>query len=122
MKAGGCFCGAIRYELLSDDYPVINCHCTMCRRASGAPFVSWLVVPEADFRLTTGTPRLRQSSAHGTRGFCPDCGTQVTCISTAHASIVDITLGSLDAPESLVPGGDIFTDTRLPWVPLGKSH
>ena len=42
---GGCFCGAIRYQLSGDSYPSGNCHCTMCRRTSAAPFVTWLVAP-----------------------------------------------------------------------------
>ena len=33
---GGCFCGAIRYVIDDNDYGSGNCHCTMCRRTSGA--------------------------------------------------------------------------------------
>ena len=43
---GGCFCGAINYEIQDGDYLVANCHCTMCRSISGAPFVTWLIVPK----------------------------------------------------------------------------
>ena len=42
---GGCFCGTIRYEFDAEGIPVADCHCTMCRRTSGAPYVTWLVVP-----------------------------------------------------------------------------
>ena len=112
---GGCFCGAIRYEIDAVP-PVVNCHCTMCRRTSAAPYVTWLIAPATDFRYTHGEPRKLQSSDHGTREFCPDCGTPITCVSTRHSERVDVTLGSLDDPTELTPTGDFYEDTRLPWV------
>ncbi|MDA0791137.1 MAG: GFA family protein [Proteobacteria bacterium] len=116
MKTGSCFCESIQFELKGDDYPVANCHCTMCRRTSGAPFVTWLLVPKDDFRVTAGRPKVLKSSDHGTRTFCGDCGTPITCISSRHPERVDITLGSLTHPEQLTPTGDYYEDTRLPWV------
>lgn len=116
MRTGGCFCGAIRYSLNEDSYKVVNCHCTMCRRTSGAPFVSWLIVPTGDFKLTEGAPTLLKSSKAASRTFCNTCGTPVTCTNDAHADIVDVTLGSLDDPTTLAPDGDYYVDTKLPWV------
>mgnify|MGYP001470956216 CR=1 FL=1 len=49
---GGCFCGSIRYKLESNDYPSANCHCSICRRTSGAAFVSWVRVPNDCFDYT----------------------------------------------------------------------
>ncbi len=49
MLEGGCFCGKIRYQIDAEEPLAVNCHCSMCRRTSGAPFVVWLVVPKADF-------------------------------------------------------------------------
>lgn len=116
MINGGCFCGAIRYQIDEDDLLVANCHCTMCRRTSGAPYVTWLIVHENNFRYTQGTPKLLKSSDEGTRFFCSDCGTPIVCQSSAHPERVDITLGSLDHPEKYTPTMEGFTDTRLPWV------
>ena len=70
MIEGGCLCGAIRYRIEDGEHPAANCHCTLCRRASGAPFVSWLVVPEAAFAFTRGEPRLLRSTPGGRRE-CP---------------------------------------------------
>jgi hypothetical protein len=116
MKTGGCFCKSVRYELKNNAYKVVNCHCSMCRRTSGAPFVSWLIVPTTDFRYTGDTPHLLKSSENASRDFCAKCGTPVTCVNETHPEIVDVTLGSLDEPETFVPSGDFYTDTRLPWV------
>ncbi len=116
MMNGGCFCGAVRYQIEDGDYRAGHCHCSMCRRTSGAPFVSWLVVPKDRFRYTGAEPALLQSSAHGRRYFCAKCGTPVACVVDSHPANIDITVGSLDAPEAIIPDFEIHTDTKLPWV------
>jgi hypothetical protein len=113
---GGCFCGALRYAMEPGEYLAVNCHCTMCRRIHAAPYVAWLVVPVERFRYTRGTPAVLKSSAGGTRYFCSRCGTHVGCVNASHPEIYDVSLGSLDAPESFTPKRDFFADTRLPWV------
>jgi hypothetical protein len=34
--AGGCMCGAVRYETIGEPVSVIHCHCESCRRHTGA--------------------------------------------------------------------------------------
>ncbi len=114
---GGCFCGAIRYEISDAPRASVNCHCTMCRRTSAAPFVSWLVVDKAHFRYTRGEPATLKSSTDGTRYFCTGCGTPVVCINASHPEWVDVTLGSLDDPNEFPPDRDVYDDTRLSWLP-----
>jgi len=113
--AGGCFCGSIRYAFEDGAYATANCHCTMCRRTSAAPFVPWIVVPKEHFRYTDGTPKVLNSSQHGTRYFCADCGTPLACENDSHADVIDITICSLDAPEVIIPEHEVYLDTRLPW-------
>ena len=113
---GGCFCGKIRYEINSTVRKVVNCHCTMCRRTSGAPFVSWLVVPKTGFRYTAAQPRHLKSSSEGDRYFCKDCGTPISCLVADNKKYIDITLGSLDHPENFEPSRDFYEDTRLKWL------
>ena len=40
---GGCLCGATRYVVQGDPVVVALCHCSMCRRAAGAPVVAWAI-------------------------------------------------------------------------------
>jgi hypothetical protein len=44
---GACLCGAVQFELQLPATWVAHCHCTMCRRAHGAAFVTWVSVPTA---------------------------------------------------------------------------
>ena len=78
--------------------------------------MSWLVVDAGSFEFTAEAPAELHSSEHGLRHFCDQCGTPVTCVLQAHPDIVDVTLGSLDAPEAYTPNMEVYEDTRLPWV------
>ena len=113
---GGCFCGKVRYEFSGSDYPIANCHCSMCRKTSGAPFVAWAVVPNSAFTYTAGTPTTLNSSESGTRYFCNACGTPIACTNNEHPDIIDVTVGSLDHPENFPPTMEVFEDSRLPCI------
>ncbi len=113
---GGCFCGRIRYEFDAEKIPVADCHCTLCRRTSGAAYVTWLVVPVDRFHYTQGEPATLKSSEDGTRFFCDQCGTPVACINKSHPEIIDVTLGSLDEAANFEPTFSVFEDTKLPFV------
>ena len=116
---GHCFCGFIRYQAGGAPFHETNCHCSICRRTSGAPFVAWLTVRRADFTFLAGEPATFRSSDHGTRTFCPRCGTPVTFQSTHSPDEIDVTICSLDEPERVPPRDHTQVATRLPWVELG---
>src|SRR4029077_6818580 len=103
MFKGGCFCGRIRYEAAGTPFEKTNCHCSICRRTSGAPFVTWFSVPKASFRLLVGEPTRFRSSARGTRSFCPSCGTPLICELDDFPEEIDVTICSLDNPEAVPP-------------------
>ena len=115
---GGCFCGFIRYRFPVNDYPSSNCHCSMCRSISGAPYVSWMAIPVSDFEYSQGEPKKIVSSSHGSRYFCQDCGTPVVCLLKEYPEQIYITISSLDKPEDFEPKGDMYTKDKLPWVKI----
>lgn len=115
MIKGRCFCGNIHYQAQGDEFTTVNCHCSMCRRVGGAPYVTWFVVPEEQFSFTKGNPKELESSDHGTRSFCADCGTPLICVHPNEPNVA-VTLGSLDDPEALTPSLEIYTDTKLGWT------
>ncbi|MGK5039702.1 GFA family protein [Janthinobacterium sp. GB1R12] len=121
MLTGGCLCGEVRYDAGADSFHQSACHCSVCRRASGAPFVAWFSVPRAHFRWLQGQAMSYASSVHGTRGFCPRCGTQLTFEDSAYPDEVDVTTCSLDHPEQLPPHSHIYTGTQLEWVKLNDG-
>lgn len=109
---GGCLCGAVRYRAGGEASDVTHCHCTICRRASAAPFVPWATFRAADFSFTKGTPGTFASSGHAQRSFCPQCGTPLTFQLLDKRDEIDITLCSMDAPEKLTPTSHIWSTLR----------
>src|SRR3954464_14746390 len=79
-QEGGCACGAVRYRLLSAPFDTGWCHCTICRRVSGAPAMVFSTVKAGDLAFTAGADAIGAISltAFGRRRFCTRCGTPLT--------------------------------------------
>ena len=118
---GGCLCGALRFR--ADAAPVDSgyCHCSLCRKSTGAPVLAWTTFPVDAFRYVAGQPRVFHSSAWGQREFCGSCGTQLVYRKREGASSVDVSIGSLDAPWSFPPQYHIHTGNQLPWLALADN-
>ena len=121
MIEGGCFCGKIRIEIEEGEYLVVNCHCSMCRKTSAAPFVTWMVVPTSAIRYAKGEPKRLISSEKGTRFFCPDCGSPVACRILDRPEEVDVPTGSLDEPDRFRPTLAVHDDTKLAWLGVTET-
>lgn len=115
---GGCLCGAVRYRITKPPIVVTHCHCSTCRRAAGAAFVTWLTVGVDGFAYTEGVPAVHRSSPEVGRGFCNRCGTSLSFSSTAYPDELDITVGSLDDPGAATPQDHIWVDAMVPWLNL----
>lgn len=116
MISGGCNCGAIRYNM---DPKVLHhalCHCRDCRRATGAPAVSWALVKNDQIEIT-GTPRSYESSAGTYRLFCDTCGTSLFYKNeTVFPGMIDVLSATLDDPDAVALGGQIQTAERIGWM------
>ena len=118
---GGCLCGEIRYEAEAPFKSVRVCHCRSCRLASGAPTVSWFVLPRTRFRWLRGTPTLFPSSPPVKRGFCGQCGTQLSYQHADAPADIELTTLSLDEPGQAPPTREIWLSERVAWVPVNPK-
>jgi hypothetical protein len=121
MATGGCYCGFARYETAGTPFNESNCHCSICRRTTGAPFVAWFTVLRHEFRWIAGEPTRFRSSPNATRTFCPRCGTQLAFEADDTPAEIDVTTCSLDDPEAIPPCDHIWTSSRLAWVKLADG-
>ncbi len=121
MLTGGCLCGDVRYELDGKIFHETNCHCSTCRRASGAPMVSWFSVARSQVRWLRTLPARYRSSTRATRSFCSRCGTALTYEADAYPDEIDITTCSLDNPELVPPKDHTHMSSRLSWVKLNDG-
>jgi hypothetical protein len=113
---GGCLCGTIRYRAAAPPIRTVHCHCSLCRRASGAPFLTWVAFPAEAFAFTKGTPAVYHATDKAERTFCPACGTQLTFRHVESRHMVDVTVGSLDDPDAVAPGDHIWTSAQVAWL------
>jgi hypothetical protein len=116
MQEGGCFCGFVRYRVEGPTNHETLCHCSICRRTSGAPLVAWFTVVAAKHRFLCGEPVSFHSSDHGTRSFCPRCGTPLLFASDRSPGEVDVTTCTLDRPEGVAPRDHTHAASRLSWL------
>jgi hypothetical protein len=80
---GGCYCGALRYEVSSDPMFQGQCHCRECQYISGGQPNVIMAIPGTGFAYTKGTPhQFKRSDLENpvVREFCGDCGTQQMAI------------------------------------------
>jgi hypothetical protein len=116
MLEGGCHCGAVRYRIQGEPVRVGLCHCTDCRRHSGAPVVGWAIFRKEQLQ-TEGEVATYASSEHGRRQFCPRCGTGLFYLNDViFAELVDVQLATLDDPDALQPIEQVQVAERIGWM------
>ena len=81
MITGKCLCGKVRYEIDGRLGPVVYCHCSMCRRATGSAFATNASVRANEFRVVAGSELISEyeSSPSNMRAFCSRCGSPLYC-------------------------------------------
>lgn len=119
MLVGSCLCGAVRYAVPDDFAYAMNCHCSQCRRATGAAFKPFAGLPRANLTVTEGAARIV------TRGDGPDahdahCGACFSLLWSvprggAWAHVTLGTLGTLIDAPSMGPQRHIFVGSKAPW-------
>jgi hypothetical protein len=112
---GGCQCGAVRYAWLEPPRYASVCHCRMCQKASGQPFMAFTGGQLESLQWTRGEPAIFRSSEHGERGFCSACGTPLTYRLTSTGRI-SVTMASLDNPEAMRPTKAYGVEGKLSWT------
>ncbi|WP_227369902.1 GFA family protein [Halomonas sp. M20] len=73
---GSCLCGAVNLTVTLADHKVDACHCNMCRKWGGGPFLS----AQANEQVRIDgeeSVTIYSSSDWAERGFCRQCGTHL---------------------------------------------
>ena len=119
--AGGCLCGALRYEAVGEPDYMGHCYCADCRKASGGGFIPFMSFPAAALRFSGEARQFRSRSFRGTesvRNFCPTCGGLVFGGVVGQDTSHTIYAGSLDDAALFHPQMAIFNRDRPEWAPL----
>jgi len=120
---GGCLCGAVHFEVDAPTKWAAHCHCSLCRRAHGAAFVTWFGVDRGAFRFTAGEDEVAwyASTPEARRGFCRSCGSTMFFRGERWPDEIHIALAEMDGPIDRDPTAHVFYDSHVPWVVLGDG-
>ena len=115
MIHGSCLCGGIRFEI-DKVRALTHCHCTNCRKLSGAAFATYAHVASDKFRFTSGEDLIVQyeSSPGSFRNRCKVCGCSVPG-RASYLTTVSVPAGLLDDDPEVRPMLHVFTSSRAPW-------
>ena len=121
---GGCMCGAVRFQITAKPLAPHYCHCTMCQKFTGGPFIVTATVPFEGFSFTKGKPAAYESSPGNLRLFCGACGSPLGVRVAEDPKLIIFTLGSLDDPNLIKPKFHVFTSSQVSWCEIddGLPH
>jgi hypothetical protein len=108
--SGKCLCGVVRFRARAKTLDVAACHCSMCRRWTGGPFLCLELAEPAEFEGEAHVGVYR-SSGWGERGFCRECGTTLFWRMQGGGHYA-ISAGALDSAEGLNFTHQIFIDEK----------
>ncbi|MGI8895522.1 MAG: GFA family protein [Casimicrobiaceae bacterium] len=121
---GRCHCGRVRFVATFPSRFCCHCHCESCRRAHGAPFVTWIGFPASQVHVTQGADDLvaHESSPQTWRKFCRACGTKLFFESSRWAGETHVVLPAFDEPVDRMPEGHAFYDEHVAWIPWPREQ
>jgi hypothetical protein len=117
VLTGSCLCGGIRYEIDGELDSVVNCHCSMCRKAQGSAFRTRASVAHERFRIVQGKELVAeyQSSPSTVRRFCRVCGSPMMNSWKGNPGAYGLALGTLDQDPGAKPVRHLFVASKAPW-------
>lgn len=121
MITGNCLCGTVSWQVDGALDNMTHCHCSMCRKAHGAPFATYVDTAHENFRWVSGESTVGhyEASAGLKRAFCSDCGSVVPW--SADKDSISIPVGCLNEDPGIRPTAHIFATSKAPWHTIGDN-
>lgn len=113
---GRCYCGHSQFSGVSEPSAVSYCHCSDCRRMTGAPVAAFAAFPKGDI---TFTPALsaKSSIVDGAERFhCPKCGSPLAGWFSYLPDKLYVPIGILDQADRFPPTVHAYDASRLSWL------
>jgi hypothetical protein len=122
MLEGGCFCGAVRYEIDGSLGRASACHCSRCRKAFSGASSAYAEIPAGTrFSWVSGEEELAEhifSKGWGL-AFCRICGSTLCGISDS--KVHGVTLGTVDGDPNVQIEMHVFVGSKAPWDHIGGN-
>ena len=113
---GQCSCGTVKFKFEIKELLAYQCHCSICRKATGSAYSTTLMAPEQDFVWSDGKDKVSTySRENGYKvNFCSCCGSPVPN-KFRDLPIYSVPLGSLDNEPNIKVVVQIYLDSKAKW-------
>ena len=112
---GACFCRTVQYTVEDAFEYAMNCHCSQCRRTTGAAFKPFAGIQREKLRLTAGADALLiVGDEIGNDTHCNSCGSLLYSV-VREGKHVHVAMGTLIDAPSIRPSAHIFVGSKAPW-------
>lgn len=114
---GSCLCGGVKFSFAKFDGGIANCHCSMCRKFSGAAYGTFGTVRTEDLNWESGFDLIKifNSSEKAHRGFCSTCGSSIFYRLSTPDAPFEIAFGLLESEPTESPTANIYCANRPNW-------
>lgn len=114
---GECLCGRVAFEIDGELRNFYQCHCSLCRKATGAAANAATFVAESAFRWLSGQSEIRsfQKPSGYRSDFCPGCGSPVPN-RLRDTEWVWVPAGLLSEPVASKVSVHLHTDSAASWA------
>lgn len=115
---GKCLCGTVAYAVADEFLYAANCHCSQCRRATGAAFKPFAGIERAKLRLMRGADSLLTfGDASGSDVRCRLCGSFLYSV-VRDGAFVHVAMGTLIDDPTIRSTKHIFVGSKAPWFTI----
>jgi len=111
IEKGGCFCGAVEYQVTGRLRDVVNCHCIECTQLNGNFGSHSKALTDSIQILKDDGLTWYQISDTARRGFCRKCGSSLFWEAKGQ-NATGIVIGSLEKRNQFNPIGHIFVGEK----------
>ena len=118
---GRCYCGGITLSAQKSPKTVAYCHCTDCRRITGAPVAAFAAFEENAVQASPAWPVSKSFAPGVRRWFYPGCGSPLAAAFDYLPGQLYIALGLIDQAAELPPELDVHDGCRLPWLQIADN-
>jgi hypothetical protein len=119
LLRGSCLCGSVTYAIRGPFSKFAHCHCTRCRKATGAAHASNIYLNPEQLTWISGEDVVARfdlpSAASFARWFCRNCGGPVPRVSRSGRTVV-VPAGTLDDHPNKKPKARIFCGSEAAWA------
>jgi hypothetical protein len=121
MARGSCLCGDVAFEAMGPFELLSHCHCSICRKAHGTGYATFVAVPESGFRVLRGADAVARYEPPGIRRtFCPRCGSSLWTPGASDGRVWPPP-GCLDDDPGARAVAHIFVASKAPWDEIADS-